>query len=127
MSETDEERLYQTIHRMVIWGEPREDVYRTLEENGYSGVRADALYRRAWKDRIATIRTESLRAAGIGLLALIASAAVLYGEWMGVRGRKSEIILCTFGIAFGLRKLTRGVFGFLLAQRREGSLADDDF
>lgn len=49
--------LYDSVLRMVIWGEEREKVFHMLEVNGVTGHQAEGLYKMARRERIAAIST----------------------------------------------------------------------
>jgi hypothetical protein len=84
MSPELEERIYKTVLRGVLWGTEREGIFEILQTNGISGDHAEAMYRRAWDERIAFIRGESIRRAIKGALLLAAGIGIFRFFWYGI-------------------------------------------
>jgi hypothetical protein len=126
MTQDHEERIYQTVHRMVIWDEPKEEVFQMLEANGIIGHRASQSYERARADRISTLRANATRAAVLGLLSLAAGVGLFLFFWRVVGGFTHKIFLvCAAPAAFGAWKLVNGIIDLFMASTKRGSLADD--
>lgn len=127
MTEEHEQRLYQIIHRMVIWDESREDVLAKLEVNGITGDKALAMYARARAERIAGLRGNAVRKGLAGVLLMGAGIGVYWvaWEWLGSITR-ALMILCFVATLIGFWKATEGVVGYLFAPIRRGSLADEE-
>ena len=85
MDDPTEEPLYEMVLGMVLWGEPREEVFHRLQVNGITGDRAERIYATAWEERLTVIRRDYGRKAGTGLLLMIGAAAIFCGFWFGVR------------------------------------------
>ncbi len=127
MNEEHEDRIYQGIRRMVIWDEPRADVFHRLEVNGIVGAKAEEIYGRARAERIAIIRADSIRKTGFGLLLLLAGIGVFFGFWSGLGGITRPVLtLCVLSAAFGVWRFFKGLFGFFCASSKEGSLANEE-
>ena len=56
MTEEHKARIYEGVRRMVIWDEPRADVFHRLEVNGIDPAQAQQMYDQARDERIAIIR-----------------------------------------------------------------------
>ena len=123
-----EERVYRGVERAVLWGEPREEVFRMMETNGLTGDRADAVYQRAWTERLSVLRSEGLRRLINGLIiigaALSAFAIFWYGFGVITRG---IFVLCGLGALWGTWVAIDGLVSVLLAPTKRGSIADDTF
>lgn len=118
--------MYSLVHRMVMWGEPEEDVFYKLKVNGVTSEDAERLYQQARRERVASIRSDSVRKAVKGGLCLGASVVVFCAFWFGM-GFIVRPILCACAVALGLGLWwsVGGVVEFLTAASRKGSLADD--
>jgi len=119
----DSELIYDGILRMVLWGEPKEDVYHKLTVNGIHGEEADRLYQRAMDERIGTIRSKCWRKIWIGLGSIVGSL-ILFFVVMTVFYRAYPIFLV--GALYGVWKLGDGMSRYFFAPRMGGSVADDD-
>lgn len=127
MTEEHKQRLYQIIHRMVIWDESREDVFAKLEVNGITGEEALEMYGRARSDRIAGIRGNAMRKGLMGLLLMAVGLGVFYAFWELLGGiTRALMILCGVSTVVGCWKLTEGLIAFAFASSKRGSLADDE-
>lgn len=124
MTAEHEELIYEGVRRMVTWGEPRADVFHRLEVNGIVGARAEEMYAKARAERVAFIRKDCLRDAAVGLLAL-GSGTGVFSFAMHVPHRVT-IGVGAATVIFGGWRFFKGVFGFLFAASREGSLADEE-
>ena len=127
MSTEREDRVYQDVLRMVLWGEPKDDVMRKLEVNGFTGDAADRLYARAFGGRLAEIFATCRRKIRTGAL-LIAGGIGLFCICWFVFYFTSRLVI-TFsllGLGFGAWKVIDGFAGILTAKTREGSVTDDD-
>jgi hypothetical protein len=123
----NEDKIYDVIHGMVIWDQPKEDIFRVLEANGLTGARAAELYEMARADRISTIRALGLKRAVIGLTLLAAGVGAFVFFWY-VAGfiNRGVLGLCCVAAVFGFWKLTDGMLNALMAGTKRGSLADGD-
>ena len=127
MTPEHEQRIYQIIHRMVIWDESRENVLAKLEVNGITGPQADAMYARAQAERIAGLRGNAVRQGLAGVFLMAAGIGVFWAfwEWLGAITR-SLMTLCGASTVIGFWKVTEGVLGYLFAPTKRGSLADEE-
>ncbi len=122
-----EELMYEGVRRMVTWDEPRADVFHRLEVNGIVGAKAEEMYAKARAERVAAIRKEGLRAALTGLVLLSSGVGVFAAFLFGMQGMNRMIsILCTTAAILGGWRFFKGLFGFLFASSKEGSLADEE-
>jgi hypothetical protein len=124
--ETREQRIYNIILKMVLWGERTEDIFKKLEVAGFSEEKQKEMYARARAERVAAIRGDCWRKAGWGLLALSVAVGVFCGFWIGLGGIPRIFIgLCAVGAVFGAWWLIEGLVGVLTAPMKEGSVATD--
>lgn len=101
---------------MVIWDEPRVDVFHRLEVNGIDQARAQHLYHKARSERIAIIRADAIRRAAGGLGLLLAGAGIFVVFWDGFGGiTRLLFCMCAVAAGFGTWLLFKGLFGFLCA------------
>lgn len=121
-----EDRVYQEVLRMVLWGEPKDDVMRKLEVNGFTGEDADRLYARAFGERLAEIHAACRRKILIGMLMVAGGAGLFCVCWFVLLFTSNWVIaLSAMGIGFGTWKVIDGLAGILTAKSREGSVTDD--
>jgi len=116
-----EELVYQGLLRMVLWGEPKEEVFRKARVNGLSAEEAEDLYQKAIKERICVIRAEYRGKALKGLIFIVASV-VLFFIVAAMTGR--AFVIFALGVAYGLWKAIDGISGIFMAANREGSVGD---
>lgn len=127
MSTEREDRVYQDVLRMVLWGEPKEDVMRKLEVNGFTGDAADQLYSRAFMERLAEIFATCRRKILIGWLMIAGGVGLFCVFWFVLRFTTNWVIaLSAMGLGFGTWRVIDGFAGILTAKTREGSVTDDD-
>jgi hypothetical protein len=128
MTDEHEDRIFQGVRRMVIWDEPRADVFHRLEVNGLTGTQAQQMYDKARAERIAIIRGDSIRTVVGGLVLLFASASLFFGFWngWGFISLGSRVSWGALAAGVGVWRFFKGLFGFFLAASKEGSLNDDD-
>jgi hypothetical protein len=127
MSTEREDRVYQDVLRMVLWGEPKDDVMRKLGVNGFAGDAADRLYARAFGERLAEIFASCRRKILIGMLMIASGVGLFCICWFVLRFTSNWVIaLSAMGLGFGTWKVIDGFAGILTAKTREGSVTDDD-
>jgi hypothetical protein len=127
MSTEREERVYQDILRMVLWGEPKDDVMRRLEVNGFTGDAADHLYGRAFDERLGEIFASCRRKIRTGALLIAGGAGLFWICWFAIGFTNRQVIaLSLMGLGFGAWRVIDGFTGILTAKTREGSVTDDD-
>ena len=114
--------IYDLILRMVLWGEPREDVIHKLGVNGITGDEAEEIYQKAFSERVMTIRARNVRKIWIGVLFIGASTA---GFFLILSIFQRAYVIFALGVAVGVWKLADGAAGFLMASKKEGSVAGD--
>ncbi|MEO5713600.1 MAG: hypothetical protein ABIT37_08925 [Luteolibacter sp.] len=124
--ELSDHPLYAFVLRMVLWGEKREDVYRSLEVNGITGGMADRLYAHAMADRIRTIRSDCTRKLLIGVGLVVAAVVTFSLCWFGL-GFIPRFLLCACFVALGIGswKSIDGAAGYLMATARTGSVTEE--
>ncbi|MDA8975265.1 hypothetical protein N9F50_01630 [Akkermansiaceae bacterium] len=120
----DEHPRYNLIHKMVLWGEPKEAVMKRLAVNNVTGAEAELLYHHARKDRIATIRQEYRKKMKIG--AFILAGTILYFVVSMVTMNTVVVPYALLAaVAIGMWQIVNGVSGFMMAESKQGSVADD--
>jgi hypothetical protein len=126
MDDPTQEPLYQMILGMVLWGEPREEIFHRLSVNGITGERAGRIYDAAWSERLTVIRRDYARKAGLGLLLMIGAAALFCFFWFGVRVIPRLVLyICAGMLGVGAWKAIDGFAGMLMAGSKEGPVAED--
>jgi hypothetical protein len=124
---TREDRIYDQVLRMVLWGEKEEAVFQKLEVNGFTGNKAKEMYAKARAERVSAIRGDCLRSVGWGLLWFGAGSGVFYMFWYVLGGITRLLLMLTVGsMCAGAYMIIRAVIGFLAAPLKEGSLAEGD-
>lgn len=127
MSTEREDRVYQDVLRMVLWGEPKEDVMRKIEVNGFTGDAAERLYARAFGERLAEIFATCRRKILIGALLVAGGVGLFCICWfVFLFTSRLVIALSLMGVGYGAWKLIDGFAGILTAKTREGSVTEDD-
>lgn len=125
MEEPAEEPLYEMILGMVLWGEPREEVFHRLHVNGITGERAARMYAMAWEERLNVIRRDYGKKAGTGLLLMTGAVVIFCGFWFGLRVIPRLILYVCFGmLGVGLWKTIDGFAGWIMAANKEGSVTE---
>lgn len=117
-----EELVYQGLLRMVLWGEPKEEVLLKARVNGLSAEEAESLYQKAITERIRVIRSEYRRKTVSGSLVIAGSVALF--SVVAVTTGRAYVIWLALGVAYGLWKAIDGISGILMAANREGSVGD---
>jgi hypothetical protein len=122
MTEEHKERIYEGVRRMVIWDEPRADVFHRMEVNGIPTEEAQQMYGKARAERFAIIRADAMKQAALGLGLLLAGAGVFVGFWNGLGGvTRALLALCATAVGFGAWHFTKGLFYvFFLPPPRRG-------
>jgi hypothetical protein len=126
MSTEREDRVYQEILRMVLWGGTKDDVMRKLEVNGFTGEAADRLFARAFGERLAEIHATCRRKIRTGALLIAGGISLFCSCWFVLDFTSRMVIaLSLMGLGFGTWKLIDGFVGILTAKTREGSVTED--
>ncbi len=127
MSDSPENHpLYDAILKMVLWGEGRAVVFDRLRVNGVEGAEAEAIYLTAHRERVATFRQEFRKRMGLGLMMMVGGALLFSVLWFGLQFIPRVVIgACAISVGLGLWRFTNGLVGFLTAETRQGSVADD--
>lgn len=120
MTPERENLIYQDILRAVLWGSEKDAVFHTLAVNDITGERAEELYQRARRERVALLRSEGKRRAITGALLLLASIALLCIFYS--LGVVIVLAICTF--FWGVWRLVSGTVEFVLAPTKKGSIAE---
>lgn len=109
---------------MVIYGEPKEAIMKRLAVNDVTGAEAELLYHYARKDRIATIRQEYRRKMKVG--GLILGSTILYFVVSMITMNMVVVPYALFGaVAIGMWRMVSAITGFVMAESKEGSVADE--
>ena len=117
--------MYRLVLRMVLWGEPKEEVIHKLEVNGITGSEAEEMYRNAFKERVATIRSSHRRNLLTGLIFIGAALGSFCFLWYYVGGITHWLLLiCAAAAAIGIVKLLVALFGIMGAASKEGSVSE---
>ena len=125
MESEQKELIYQGIFRMVIWGEPKDDVLRKLEVNGIIGKEALSMYAKAFRERVATIRSGYWKKVNIGSIWLVAGLGLFCFLWFLIGGITNQLlIICGAVAAIGFWNLIWGFSGIIQAPVKEGSISD---
>lgn len=121
-----QERVYHNVERAVLWGEPREEVFRIMETNGITGPDAEAVFRRAWAERLSLLRGEGLRLMikGLVILGIACSAFAVFWYGFGVMTRL-VFVLCGLGAIWGIWLALDGLSNIVLAPIKRGSVLED--
>ena len=121
------ESIYGRVLQAVLWGEPREAVFKIMEVNGIAGKEAEAIFRQAWCERVALLRRESILRMLKGLGIFAAAAGLFVGFWYGMGGITRGILsICILGTAWGGWWTLDGLIECLLAPTKKGSVLDND-
>lgn len=118
--------LYDMIHRMVIWGEEKDQVFHRMEVNGVTGTAAEYLYQHARNDRIRAIRKEQSGKLFLGICLIVAAVSTFCFCWL-VLYFIPRLLLCACIVALGVGswKLIDGLAGYLMAGNKKGPLHDE--
>lgn len=124
-SNLSEHPLYDEVLTMLLWDEPKDKVYHRMSVNQVPADIADLLYGHAKKERIALIRSENMSKIMIGVGALLLGIVVFCALWFGL-GIIPRIVvgLCFLAGVFGVWRLADGIFGYLSAPQKKGSVVD---
>lgn len=127
MTEEHKERIYEEVRRMVIWDEPRADVFHRLEVNGIPVAEAQQMHDKAHAERMAMIRSDAIRKTALGTGLLLVASALLFGLAAGMRAVIWPVLaLGGTAAVFGLWYFSKGLFYLFFAHSKSGSLADAD-
>ncbi len=98
---------------------------RKMEVNGISGAAAEELYRRAFDERVRTIRSPAWNNLWIGVGAVTTSVVSFCFIWYFLGAITNQFILiCSAGLALGLWKVLSGISGILGAVAKEGPVSE---
>lgn len=99
-----------------------------METNGITGEEADAVFRRAWAERLSLIRGEALRVMIKGLAILGAAACIFGAFWYGLGFiTRPVFILCGLGAMWGAWLTIDGLTNMILAPTKRGSVLENSF
>ena len=111
---------------MVFWDEPKEKIDQKMRVNEVPPAVAEQIYSHARRERVRFIRSEYFKKLVQGLFLLGAAAATFIGFWFGLSFIPKIVLYgCFSATAFGLWKLVDGTIGFLMAERKNGSISDE--
>ncbi len=115
---------------MVLWGEPREKVFKTLETNGFTGNDAKELYAKAFKERLDEIRSSCWKKATYGFGGIAAGILVilLHNRMVLEFGIPHNYLYYTGIIiaAIGLFFFADGMLKAASAPNKKGPVTDDE-
>lgn len=118
--------FYDHVLKMVLWGESRDDVFRSMEVGGVMGGRAQSLYDSARKERTSSIRSVYFRRLLLGGGLMLIGVIVFIIFWFGIGVIPRVLLYGCFAIfGIGVWKGIDGVAGYLMAHNKEGSVADE--
>jgi hypothetical protein len=125
-AEQRQQRIYEIILRMVLWGEKSEDVFKKLEVNGFTGETAQKMYEKARRERVSAIRGDCWKCFGYGLLWVAVSVGIFlkFWEWGGIP--TFLLIALWVTTCIGAWKMIKGVIGVFTARLKTGSLANEE-
>lgn len=123
MTDEHKDRIYEGVRRMVIWDEPRADIFYRLEVNGIPLPEAQQMHDKARAERMSAIRSDALKQTAFGLALLF--AGVGFFTVIGVI-TKAVLAFSATAAVLGLWHLSKGLFYLLFPHNRKGSLADHD-
>lgn len=119
-------RHYELILKMVLWDEPKEKIDQKLRANKVPPAVAGQIYDHARSERVRFIRREYFKKLVQGLLLLGAATATFIGCWFGLNFIPKALLYgCIIATATGLWKLVDGTIGFFMAEKKNGSVADE--
>ena len=119
-------RNYEVILKMVLWDEPKEKIDQKMRVNKIPPVIAEQIYQHARADRIRTIRQHYLKRALLGFFVVLLSSGSLLWSVLKTLGAENQIVFIWFApMAWGFWKFFNGTCGFLMADKKTGSVADD--
>ncbi len=116
------ERIVKSINKMVLWGEPRDDVMRKLAANGIIGDEAEAIYDAAMVERVRIVHVHYRGEATKGLCFLGPGLIGCLRFYQVFNSRQLLGIFLALGVGFWF--LGKGIGGMLMAKDQEGSVAD---
>lgn len=97
---------------------------KRLAVNDVTGAEAELLYHHARKDRIATIRQEYRKKMKMG--GLILAGTILYFVVCMVTMKTVVVPYALFAVvAIGMWRMVSAITGFVMAESKEGSVADE--
>jgi hypothetical protein len=118
------ERIYQGVLQAVLSGAERKEVFIMLSANEITGDSAEAIYRRAWVERIRVIRSQGFLNAAGGLVALAVGAAF---SWYSSHVISPRAVLgAGLALALGLIYVMIGASAIIGAHKKKGPVIIDD-
>jgi len=126
LEDPTEHPSYQSILKMVLWGEPKEKIDQKIRVNNIPPSIAEQIYHHARADRINTIRSESLKELVKGLSLIVVGLLTFTAFWFGLNFIPRVLLYsCFAAIAYGIWKFADGTLRYLMADRKTGSIAVD--
>lgn len=125
-----EEKAYNGTLRRVLWGDSKETVIEKLTVNGFDSSESEAIYRRAFSERVSTIRSVFWRRIALGISLILLGLGVGAITWFITGGfavtNVRIIAIPTLPIAWGAWKLLNGLGGVIGAPSMTGPVSDID-
>ena len=112
---------YEEVLRIVLWGDPKEEIYEIMEIRNMSKILTEALYERAMKVRVRLVRDAAMKKAGVGLIYSVVSVGTFCLIFFGL-GMIPKILvaICFFFLMLGCWKITDGIFSYFTASMKKG-------
>ena len=126
LDDPTEHPSYEIILKMVLWDEPKEKIEQKLTVNNVPPAIAEQIYKHARADRIRTIRQHDIRQAMLGFFVVLLSSGLFLWFVMSTLDSAHQIVFVWFApLAWGFWKFLSGTIGFLMADKKKGSIAED--
>ena len=127
MSPELESRIYRDVLVGVMWDKERAEIFEMLQTNGITGESAEQMFRRAWNERVALLRSEGARKAAKGALLIAAGGIPFCVFWFGFGAITGRVfVICAVLCAWGLLRFLGGVISAIFAARKRGSVSWDN-
>jgi len=116
---------YDLVLNLVLRDEKKESIYKRLEANKVSEDESDLLFKKALRQRISLIRSQSYRKIYQGL-AVMAVAFMIFSfcRYQMKAIHLAILILCIMGFVSGFWLVSDGIGRFLYASNHRGEIAN---
>jgi len=119
-------KVFQTIRRMILWDEPKENIARVFEVNETPAELSSRMLDAAHRERIVDLRSAALRPllAGAGMMLL--GFVLFFG--VAATGYTTRGVFVTSGLLllFGVSFFAKGIVNFLSAPWKKGPVAREN-
>lgn len=117
---------YAVVFKMVLWGDPREEIENRLRVDGISGSVAERIFARAQAGRVATIRAYAFRKILFGCMLLLLTTVVFcFSSFVLNFFGNYRFALWATGFGVGAWKTIDGTAAWFMAPSKTGPVADD--